>query len=146
MSTKDTYSFWKYPWQNYALIIGAVLVVLLLIGEAKNFQFHSLVKDSVLPNWGEYQKKTIYRFVFYSVFLFNLIGQLFIGKVGKTEKQCYQLLFAILLISTVLLGIAGFMTIAHVPSRLLTTLHYLLLAGMALGTASAGKKAFSYKP
>lgn len=142
MSEKDTYSFWKYPWQKYALIIGVVLLVLILIEEVKNFQFHSLVKDSVLPNWEEYQKKAIYSFVFYSVFLFNSIGQLVIGKVGTTEKQCYQLLFAILLISTVLLGIAGFMTVAHLPSRHLTTLHYLFLAGMALGTASAGKKAF----
>lgn len=137
MDKKSTFSFIRYPWQKYALAIGAIVASAIILYEVRIFQFHSTMKE-MHHSWEDYQNKMLFLFVFYSVILLNLIGQLLIAKIGKTEKRAYTILFILMLVSTLAIAIAGYLLIASSSQQILRIFWLLLLALLVIGTLSVG--------
>lgn len=64
MDNPDKFSFFRYPWQKYALAMGAALISMLFVHDIRLYQFNYEINESH-QNWAGYQNKMF----FYSFFM-----------------------------------------------------------------------------
>ncbi|MDD7401951.1 MAG: hypothetical protein SPK23_02095 [Eubacteriales bacterium] len=141
MDNPDKFSFFRYPWQKYALAMGAALISMLFVHDIRLYQFNYEIKESH-QNWAGYQNKMFFLFVFYGVVLLILIGQLLIAKLARTKKRAWISLFLLLVFSTLAMGIASYLFIASSAEKTLQFFCYLFLSLLVAGLFATGIKIY----
>ncbi|MDO5033656.1 MAG: hypothetical protein Q4D97_02345 [Eubacteriales bacterium] len=144
MDKQASYNFWKYPWQKYALMVGVVLVLALLIGDIRELQFFAEMKDQMYSSWDVFQSRKFLSFAFYGVILLNLIGQLLIGRFGETQRKSYVFLFILLLVSSLVIALTGLIVLNKTPAPKLKIAWLLFLTVWLANTVVVGIKLRKY--